>query len=466
MLDHGPRVYDHGWQRIVRISLIETPFTRPKRTIGAKLNRLVLLSVSAAMLIGAALSAWGAAQNFLEAKRATMLATADVFAAATARAVAKEDAAAVAQAIRAIARIPGFVYADVRGRNGMSLAEIGEGTKLSTDLNLTRTEALSPLALFATRTLSIVAPIIEGGETVGEIELMSSAVGLTDQLATTLVRALVGSIVALGVGLTFALRLRRSITRPIETLAVAMDAVERSGDYTTSVAITSNDETALLARSFNSMMAEVRAATDRILDREKEIIERLGKAGEMRDDQTGQHVVRFARISRIIASHIGLPKTFVDDLCRASPMHDVGKISISDAILHKPGRLDADERREMEEHARRGFEILEGSKSDLVQLAAEIAIPHHERWDGQGYPNKLAGERIPLSGRITAVADVCDALLSERPYKQPWSFEDVYAFLLKEAGNHFDPACVSALLAHWAALQAIYSREGALPRAA
>jgi putative two-component system response regulator len=214
-----------------------------------------------------------------------------------------------------------------------------------------------------------------------------------------------------------------------------------------------------LAERFNSMIQEIRRATDELLTREAEIIERLARAGERRDDQTGQHVIRVAKISGLIARELGLDPKWIDDLCRASPMHDVGKISIPDAILFKPGRLDPDERQTMEQHALAGYEVLAGSSSQLVQLAAEIAISHHEKWDGTGYPNKIVGEAIPLSGRITAVGDVCDALLSERPYKQPWTLAAVREHLAENAGSHFDPQCVDALLARWSEMEQIYTRE-------
>jgi putative two-component system response regulator len=205
------------------------------------------------------------------------------------------------------------------------------------------------------------------------------------------------------------------------------------------------------------MIATILAATETLLARESEIIQRLSLAGELRDDQTGQHVARVARISRILADRMGLDRAFVEDLYRASPMHDVGKISIPDAILHKPGRLNPAERQEMEKHARRGYEILSGSESDLVQLAAEIALSHHERWDGTGYPNRLAAEQIPMSGRLTAVADVCDALFSERPYKKPWPAENVRRHFIDNAGTHFDPTCVDALIASWPEIEALYN---------
>nr|WP_281411525.1 HD domain-containing phosphohydrolase [Enterovirga sp. DB1703] len=271
---------------------------------------------------------------------------------------------------------------------------------------------------------------------------------------------------ALAIGLLFSVRLQRSITVPLGQLTEAMRRVGRTRDYSVPVEVASDDETGVLAARFNGMMAEIREAVDRLLAREKEIVERLSLAGELRDDQTGQHVLRVSEISRIIATELGLPAAFVDDLCRASPMHDVGKIAIPDSILHKPGPLTPEERRIMEGHARCGYEILKSSSSELVQLAAEIAISHHERWDGAGYPNRLAGEAIPVSGRITAVADVCDALLSERPYKKPWSFERVRDLLRQEAGAHFDPACVEALLARWPELERIYEGRAPVAQAA
>ena len=431
-----------------------------RRTIASKLNRLVLVSVGVGLIVGAALSCWSEARRFLDAKRDVMLATAQVFASASSKAVASGDGPAVTQAIRAVARVPGLVYVNVRGRDGSSLAQMGAGGRLESDPVRGASDAISPLALLSSRTLTLRVPVIDGGTPVGEIEVIGDTSGLADQFLGVMLTALAGSVVALGVGLVFSLRLQRSITRPIRRLTEAMRDAERTRDYATPAPVLSDDETGVLAGRFNSLMAEIRDGIDRLLAREKEVVERLSRAGEMRDDQTGQHVVRVAEISRIIATELGLAPAFIDDLCRASPMHDVGKIAIPDAILHKPGRLDPEERLRMEEHARSGFEILDGSSSPLVQLAAEIAISHHERWDGTGYPNRIAGAAIPLTGRITAVADVCDALLSERPYKEPWPLDHVRKLLVEEAGAHFDPACVEALLARWPDLEAIYVRRG------
>jgi putative two-component system response regulator len=143
-------------------------------------------------------------------------------------------------------------------------------------------------------------------------------------------------------------------------------------------------------------------------------------------------------------------------------MHDVGKIGISDGILLKPGPLDPQERREMERHAEYGFRILDGSSSELIRTAAEMALSHHERFDGKGYPRGLAGEAIPLCGRIAAVADVCDALASERPYKPAWSLERTKAYLIENAGTQFDPQCVRALIARWSDVAALYGAEAPL----
>jgi putative two-component system response regulator len=135
----------------------------------------------------------------------------------------------------------------------------------------------------------------------------------------------------------------------------------------------------------------------------------------------------------------------------------VGKIGLPDSILLKPGPLTAEERREMERHTLVGHEILAGSSSELIQRAAEIALHHHERWDGAGYPQGLMGSAIPLWARIAAVADVCDALASERPYKRAWALDDVQAYFVEKAGTQFDPQCIDAVLRRWSAVAALYS---------
>ena len=430
---------------------------QPRRSIRRKLNRLVLLSVGAALGLAGTLNVWHEGERYLKDKRDLLLATAQIFGSATSRPVAAHDGPAVMQSLRAVARIPGFVYAGVENSQGTLLAEIGSAVRLGGDIDIDQAGAGSILALLTSGSVRIAVPVVEGGESVGRLILVSETGDLAGRFQSVLVAAGLGSAIALTLGLGLSWRLQRSITTPLVRLADAMADVERTNSYVPVVGVATDDETGLLASRFNSMIGEIRRATDDLLEREAEIIERLSRAGEVRDDQTGQHVVRVAKVSRIIAGHLGLDPKFTDDLCRASPMHDVGKISIPDAILFKPGRLDPDERREMERHAERGYEVLAGSRSALVRLAAEIAISHHERWDGAGYPRGLSGEGIPLSGRITAVADVCDALLSVRPYKEPWSLDKVKAHVAAEAGHHFDPTCVEALLEGWSELETVYA---------
>lgn len=221
-----------------------------------------------------------------------------------------------------------------------------------------------------------------------------------------------------------------------------------------------NDQTAWLAR-------EVEAATRTLVEREEEMIFRLSLAVEYRDNDTGGHTLRVARYSHLIAEKLGLPAAACRSIYLAAPLHDVGKVAIPDAILLKPGRLDPHEFTEIQRHAAIGERILGGSNCDLIQLASEIAGAHHERWDGEGYPNRLANRLIPLAARIVAVADVFDALTSDRPYKTAMTAEDAFTHIALERGRHFDPACVDAFLAVRAEVLAVMQgaprRYGAAP---
>ena len=199
---------------------------------------------------------------------------------------------------------------------------------------------------------------------------------------------------------------------------------------------------------------EVAAAVSLVEAREREIIALLMRAAEHRDSDTGDHIARVSRYVEITARNLGLDPHRCSLMGLASTMHDVGKIGVPDSILLKRGPLSPRERSEMEQHAERGRRILEGSTSEVVRLAAEIAASHHERWDGTGYPAGLKGEDIPLSGRIVAVADVFDALVSERPYKKAWPVDHARAFLSANAGLHFDPRCVEAFLGSWQEVEA------------
>ena len=203
---------------------------------------------------------------------------------------------------------------------------------------------------------------------------------------------------------------------------------------------------------------EVRKATSELRLREKETIIRLSKAADSRDPETGAHILRMAHFSKLIAANLGLSAQDQEMLLDAAPMHDIGKVGVPDHILLKPGRLDVAEFEIMKQHSVLGFNILNGSQSVVLKAAAQIALAHHEKFDGSGYPHGLVGEAIPLFARICAVADVFDALTSERVYKKAWNDERAIALLREGAGYHFDPACVDAFLLDWDAVMAIRER--------
>lgn len=208
-----------------------------------------------------------------------------------------------------------------------------------------------------------------------------------------------------------------------------------------------------------NLSREVNKATAMIARREEELIWRLSRAIEYRDGGTGEHVSRVARNSKIIAEHLGADKEFCRTLYLAAPLHDIGKIGISDAILSKPGTLTDHERAVIKQHTTIGADILDGGESNLIKMAFEIALTHHEKWDGSGYGSGLAGDDIPLAGRIVALADVVDALLTKRSYKEPWSFEEVRSFVHEQSGKHFDPDCVFAFEAAKNRIKAVYLEQ-------
>lgn len=203
---------------------------------------------------------------------------------------------------------------------------------------------------------------------------------------------------------------------------------------------------------------EVKRATQEIRDRERETLLRLARAAEFRDPETGAHIQRIAAYSELIARELGLSEKKQEEVLEAAPMHDLGKIGTPDHILLKPGKLTPEEFEIMQRHAQMGYEILHGSASSVLQTAAIIARAHHEKFDGSGYPQGLAGESIPLEGRIVAVADVFDALTSERPYKKAWSLEDARDYLLQNSGTHLDPQCVNVFINAWADVLTIRAR--------
>ena len=182
---------------------------------------------------------------------------------------------------------------------------------------------------------------------------------------------------------------------------------------------------------------------DELRETRLQIVQRLGRAAEYKDNETGLHVIRMSHFSKLLALAAGHSPAWAEDLLNAAPMHDVGKIGIRDAVLRKPGPQDAAEWDTMRRHPEIGAEIIGEHPSGVLQLAREIALAHHEKWDGSGYPRGLAGEAIPLSARIVAIADVFDALTTRRPYKEPWPVQEAMNHIAAQAGKHFDPALVA-----------------------
>ncbi len=201
-------------------------------------------------------------------------------------------------------------------------------------------------------------------------------------------------------------------------------------------------------------------------ERERETLSRLARAIEFRDSGTSAYLERMSRVAGLVAEGMGLPEDDVRTIEMAAPLHDMGKIAIPDAVLMKPGKLNEEEMAIMRRHPRIGHELLSGSQNRFIQVGAMIALRHHERYDGSGYPDGLAGEAIPLEARIVAVADVFDALISPRPYKEAWTIDAALAYLYAQRGRLFDPECVDALLRGRDRLQQIceqYSTASARP---
>jgi len=202
-----------------------------------------------------------------------------------------------------------------------------------------------------------------------------------------------------------------------------------------------------LVRNKNDLLEQmVQERTKELHDTRLQVVRRLGRAAEYRDNETGLHIIRMSKVSALLGKAAGMNEYNCDLLLNAAPMHDIGKIGIADHILLKPGKFDPIEWEIMQTHSQIGADILSDDDSDLMKMSHQIALTHHEKWNGKGYPNGLIGEDIPLVGRICALADVFDALTSVRPYKKAWSVEDSVNLIKEERGEHFDPQLVDYFL--------------------
>ena len=251
--------------------------------------------------------------------------------------------------------------------------------------------------------------------------------------------------------------LLKNLKYSFNTINKATKSIEK-GDYNVSLDVLSVDELGLLTDNLNHMAFEIKELNTEVMETQKEIVYTMGAIGETRSKVTGNHVKRVAEYSKIFALECGLSEKEANILKQASPMHDIGKVWIPDSVLNKPGRLTPDEREIMNTHANLGYEMLKNSERDILKAAAIVAFEHHEKWDGTGYPNKKIGDDIHIYGRITAIADVFDALGSKRVYKEAWEDERIFKLIKEEKGKHFDPKLVDIFFEKFSVFDEIRSQ--------
>jgi len=284
-----------------------------------------------------------------------------------------------------------------------------------------------------------------------KLNILSHSDSISKKTTSTILVVGVISLVLIALAAT---TLISRINLPLELIMKFIDKIVNSQKSLSSkLPIFTDDEFGRLSQSFNNMtstisnnIGEIKHLNKEIEDTQKEVIFTMGAIGETRSKETGNHVKRVAEYSRILALKYGLDQDIANLLKEASPMHDIGKVGIPDSVLKKPATLDSEEWQVMKTHAELGYDMLKHSNRNILKAAAIVAHEHHEKWDGSGYPRGLIGEHIHIYGRITAVADVFDALGSDRCYKKAWPLEEIKNFFIENRSKHFDPKLVDIFL--------------------
>ncbi len=255
----------------------------------------------------------------------------------------------------------------------------------------------------------------------------------------------------------------RHVVRPVERLSLTIESIAETHNLSHRAEVEEDDEIGFIAERFNNMMSTLQVLQDQVKrtslaevkSREKavhselETLYLLGRVSDFRDEQTGEHQGRISSLTRLFSSLLGHDSERQEFIMNGSRLHDIGKIAIPDSILLKPSSLTPEEFETIKAHTVLGYDLLKGSRSEILAEGSIIAYTHHERWDGTGYPRGLAGEAIPISGRIVSIVDVFDALISERPYKRPWTTERALSYIHEHKGTQFDPALVDIFVGNF-----------------